>query len=269
MNKKIKIYGSEGYVGKAVCDLLVSNYQLIKIDPSLSKTSQTKAKKSKSDLAIICVPTPQKKDGACDISIVEEVVKECNSPLILIKSTIPPGTTKKLKKKYKERICFSPEYIGEGNYFVPYWKDYPHPTKMKYHSFQIFGGDRKDTNQLINIFQPVMGPDCRYFQTDSTSAELVKYTENLWLGTKVTFCNEVYRIAKVLGVDYNDLREMFIADGRVGRMHTMVTEGNFGFGGKCLPKDINALAKVSKKAGYIPEFVKAVLENNDRFRKDN
>ena len=263
---KIAIIGSEGYVGRAVKRLLKNHYQIIPYD-IIGVGSWEEV--NKCQLAIICVPTPMKKDGSCDISIVEKTVSRLQVPIILIKSTIPPGTTKKLKKKYKKRIVFSPEYIGEGNYFIPFWKGYPHPTKIKYHNFQIFGGDRKDTNVWVEIFQRVLGPDCRYIQTDSTTAELTKYMENSWGATKVTFCNEFYRIAKIFGVDYRELRELFLLDGRTERMHTSVFEGNYGFGGKCFPKDVNAIVKASKKAGYKPKFLEEVLRSNKRFRKDN
>jgi len=271
MIKRIKVYGSRGYVGKAIVNLFEGHYYILEDDPILliSFNNVKHTSKEIGDLAIVCVPTLMKEDGSCDISIVESVIKKAGEPLILIKSTIPPGTTKKLKLKYNKRICFSPEYIGEAGYMIPFWKGYPHPTDMKYHDFQIFGGDRKDTNELIQVFQKVLGPHCKYIQTDSTTAEVTKYMENAWLATKVTFCNEFYNIAKVFGVGYNELRELFLLDGRVERMHTSVFEESFGFGGKCLPKDNNAIIKACEEEGYIPYLLREVLNSNKRFITNN
>jgi len=279
MVKKIAVIGY-GYIGRAVVNLFKDHYEVLARDQEKEYFFRDNVAEgfiqkndyhnvNRHDLAIICVPTPMKEDGSCDISIIEDVVKGCDCPLILIKSTVPPKTTEMLRKKYKKRICFSPEYLGEGKYFMPFWKNYPHPTEMKYHYFQIFGGAREDTQQLVEVFQRVLGPNCQYWQTDSTTAELVKYMENSWGATKVTFANEFYRIAKAFGVDYRELRELFLLDGRVERIHTAVFEGKFGFGGRCFPKDVNAIVKASEEAGYSPDLIKEVLKSNKKFIKDN
>lgn len=279
--EKIAIIGF-GYVGRAVWKLLADYYNILIYDPKFINEDKglgsneipkgvvdKKEKLNEADLAIVCVPTPMGEDGSCDISIVEENIKELEVPLILIKSTIPPTTTKNLKEKYKKRIVFSPEYIGEGKYFVPFWKGYPHPTDMKYHNFQIFGGDRKDTKEMVEVFQQVLGPDCQYFQTDSTTAEMVKYMENSWGATKVTFCNEFFNICEAFGIDYREVRELFLLDKRVERIHTSVFENKRGFGGKCFPKDLKAIIKASKKAGYSPKLLEEVSNTNERIKKEN
>lgn len=113
-----------------------------------------------------------------------------------------------------------------------------------------------------------MGPFCKYLQTDSTTAELVKYMENCWLATKVTFCNEFFDIANTFGVDYNELRELWLLDGRVGESHTIVYEENRGFGGKCLPKDTEALYGKIEDEGYsyIAKLLEAVINTNKQRR---
>ena len=264
---KVAILGSEGYVGKAFVNFF-DRYEIIKYDPVLKEKSATKQEVNSCFLSLIAVPTQMAKDGSCDTSIVEQSVKWLKTPLILIKSTIPPSTTERLKKKYKKRIVFSPEYLGEGKYTTPFWK-YPHPTDVKWHDFMIVGGDRKDTNEIIEIVQPILGPNCRYYQTDATSAEMVKYAENSWAGQKVVFCNELYEICEVFGVDYREMREMFLLDGRVERIHTSVFKHKRGYSGKCLPKDINAIVYASKKAGYRPRLLEEVIRSNRRFRKMN
>lgn len=261
--KKVALIGN-GYVGQSYAKLFKDS---LIYSRTLEKNGEIdKDDINKCDLAIICVPTPMKEDKSCDISAVESTLEWLNTPLILIKSTIPPGTTKKLKEKYKKRICHSPEYVGEGGYYIPFWQ-YPHPTEPQHHSFMIIGGDQKDRDDILDIFYPVLGATKTYYQVDETTSELIKYMENCAIATKVTLCNEFYEIAKTFGVSYSQLREGFILDERQGKMFTSVFKDKRGFGGKCLPKDVNALVKATMIAGYIPKFLEAVIENNERLRE--
>lgn len=114
--------------------------------------------------------------------------------------------------------------------------------------------------------QKFMHADTKFYQTDLKTAELVKYMENSWLATKVTFCNEFYEIAKTLDVDYNELRELWLADKRINRSHTLVYPDKRGFSGKCLPKDISAIVKKLEEIGYEPKFIKKILEENERLK---
>jgi UDPglucose 6-dehydrogenase len=173
-----------------------------------------------------------------------------------------------LAQKYKreDTLVFSPEYIGEGGYPVPFWENIPHPTEMRTHSFHIFGGSKTATAKIIEFFKPVAGPFAKFIQTDSTTAELTKYMENAWIATKVTFVNEFYNIADVFHVDYNELRELWLLDGRTNRSHTLVYPEKRGFDGKCIPKDTSGILEAAKKAGYTPQLLSAVIEANDRFR---
>ena len=137
-----------GYVGKAVGNLLSSKHDII-----VKEIENTYVECNMCDVAVICVPTPMRQDGEVDISIVEEAVKNIDCGLIIIKSTIPPGTSEYLANKYKKNIVFSPEYIGEGNYPLPYWEGVPHPTDMSKHQFTIFGGPGFSTRYAVKVFQ--------------------------------------------------------------------------------------------------------------------
>jgi UDPglucose 6-dehydrogenase len=262
---KIGIIGF-GYVGKAMYELLKNHYEILIYDPA-KEDSNTKEEINKCDLGIVCVPTPDSHDR-CDTSIVKETIDWLETPLILIKSTVEPTTTSKLIQETGKHIVFSPEYIGEGKYFQPFWK-YPHPTEIKYHSFQIFGGDKKDCSQLVDIFKKVMGADVVYSQTDSTTAECVKYMVNTWGAMKVTFANEWFEIAKGFGVDYNELRDLFLLDGRTEKIHTLVFPDKRGFDGKCFPKDLNAIIFASRTTGYDPRLLEEVNNSNKKFNKLN
>jgi len=267
MNKtKICIIGGRGYVGKSLVAFFNSHD---------SFTTYVKEKDyqavgcDEAEIAIVCVPTQMAEDGFCDTSIVQKVVEECKQDIILIKSAVPPGTTDLLKIKTGKRIVVSPEYIGEGKYTMPYWQNLPHPTDMTKHDFQIFGGDRKDTNIFVELFSRILGPYCRFYQTNPVTAELTKYMENCFFATKITFCHEFSRIAEVFGVDYHELRELWLADGRVNRGSSAVFDmENRGYGGKCLPKDISAIYHAAKFLGHDSGFLKQVMQTNSELRGD-
>lgn len=249
-----------GYVGKA--------YQKLFPDAVIYNRhieGTNKDEINKCELAIVSVPTKMLEDGSCDTSIVEEVVSWLETPLILIKSTIPPGTTERLKKQTGKRICHSPEFVGEGGYFVPFWK-YVHPNEPIYHDFMIIGGEPKDRDDILDFFYPILGATKTYYQVDATTSELIKYFENCTIAAKVTLSNEFYNIAKAFSVSYPQIREGLVLDKRLGEMFTIVYKNRRGFDGKCLPKDVNAIIYASKEKGYKPEFLEEVLRSNDRFK---
>jgi len=254
---KVAIIGGTGYVGKAYAKLFPDAYLY-------SRSVGTKEEVNKCELAIICLPTPMREDGSCDTSIVEEAVGWLETPLILIKSTIPPGTTKRLKEASGKRICHSPEYVGEGGYYVPFWL-FPHPTEPQHHSFMIIGGASEDREEIMDIFYPVLGATKTYYQVDETTSELIKYMENCAIAAKVTLCNEFYNIAQAFGVSYSQLREGFVLDERQGKMFTVVYKNRRGYDGKCIPKDVNGIINASKKAGYKPFFLEELEKSNKRF----
>ncbi len=131
----------------------------------------------------------------------------------------------------------------------------------------IIGGRREATKKIVDIFIRVNGPTVRFMRTDAKTAEVIKYTENMWIATKVTFVNEMYDVCEALGVDWQDVREGWLMDTRVERTFTAVFHDKRGFEGKCLPKDTKALAHSSKEAGYEAKFLQDVIDNNNRIRK--
>jgi len=261
--KKVAIIGY-GYVGKAMANFFSNHYEIKIIDPAYDK-SDAKAEINKCDLAVVCVPTPMLKDYSCDTSMVEDVVSWLKTKVIWVRSTIEPGTTEKLKKKYKKRIVFSPEYLGESKYFTPY--DFHFDEKKS--PYIILGGDKKDTNYVLSFIAPIMGPCKQFPQTDSTTAEVVKYMENTFFALKVTFVNEMFDICSAMGLDFYEVRDLWTMDPRLNPMHTMVFEDNRGYGGKCFPKDVNGIIEAAKKAGYKPELLMKMAKVNEKFRKQN
>ena len=276
--KKICIVGY-GYVGKAFYEFFKSynHYEVFAYDNS--KEIQEKypfVKKDSNilnsvDLVVVCVPTPSKDDGSADISFIEDILSRIkNKILVLIKSTIPPNTTNNLSKTYPHlRLVFSPEYIGESSYNLPY--PYNFNKEVIKTPYFIFGGNLEDTTEIVDIFTKIAGPVKEYIQTRSLNAEICKYMENCFFATKIIFCNEFYKICEAFGADYNTVREIWLKDPRITKTHTAIydKDKNQCFGGKCLPKDLSAIVKHSTKNGYKPEFLEAVWRSNKRIREKN
>jgi UDPglucose 6-dehydrogenase len=218
----------------------------------------------KYDIGFICVPTPMLPDGSCDISYVERAIEENKNDvkIFVIKSTVPPGTTKKIDCSYGQiNIIFSPEYFGETIHANGYNYD-----------FVIFGYNKNIPEALYKVtelYKNHYTGEIRFYFTDSTTAELVKYMENSFLALKVTFCNEFYRLANRLGVNYDELRELFIADPRVGRSHTFVYRDHPYYESKCLDKDVPAIISFAEKMGAEMDLMYTVKAVNEKFRNES
>jgi len=208
------------------------------------------------ELGFICVPTPQMDDGCCDTSCVREAYARFGrlARYWCIKSTVEVGTTESLGTN----ICFSPEYYGES---------LGHPlADVSRETFVILGGPAHVTHPFAVAWSLVTNSCTRIYQTDARTAELCKLMENSWLATKVSFCNQFYDLAGAAGVDWHELRELWLADPRVSRSHTYVYPNNRGWGGKCLPKDTANLCAWARQQGQPATLIEAVREYNARLR---
>ena len=260
MKKKIAVIGT-GFVGQAFIKFIGDNFLFITYDIN-DNTEYPKKEIDSCDLAVICVQTPMNNDGSCNISYVENAISKIDTPLIMIKSTIPPGTTDKLIKSTGKHIVFSPEYIGESKYFNPIYKS------MKEIPFNIVGGNHVDVKKVFEILENISGPYCVYYACSAVEAEIIKYMENSFFATKVAFTNQFYDIAKIYNANWHKIREGWLLDERIGRGHTTVFADNRGFSGKCLPKDISAITKAAEDNGYTPGILRAVIDYNNQLRKD-
>jgi UDPglucose 6-dehydrogenase len=209
--------------------------------------------------AFIAVPTPARPNGACDTAIVENVLSWIESDIIVIRSTVSVGTTERLARATGKNIVFQPEF-GPGETPDHHFSD------LRRIRWVILGGDRPSTVAVTDLYKTTFNADLTIYQTDSRTAELTKYMENCFLAVKVTFCNEFYDIAQGLGVDYNELRELWLLDPRVGRSHTFVLPDDRGFGGKCLPKDLRAMTYTAEGAGCSPTLLLATAQANAAVR---
>lgn len=215
------------------------------------KIINTKQEGVKYDIAFICVDTPYVEGKAtCDITEVVNAINETEADLFVIKSTILPGTTERLIAETGKHIVFSPEYYGGTQ----------HCNNFEF-DFTIIGGDRKDAKKLIQALQDVYDARHTFHITDARTAELVKYMENSWLATKVSFCQQFYAIGKKVGVDYEELRELFLLDPRVNRAHTFVYEDHPWWSSHCLNKDVPAIADA-----YDATLLKSVISFNEKMK---
>lgn len=182
-------------------------------------------------VAFVCVPTPYSgEDTPCDLFEVKNAVLSHDADVYVIKSTILPGTTDNLKLQTGKRIVYSPEYKGET------------PNSLNYEfPFTILGGEKSDCDYVVQQIQKCYDGRHKYIVTDSKTAELVKYMENAFLATKVSFCVQFWELAKSLGVSYTELRELFLLDPRVHPSHTLVFENAPYWDSHCLSQDMNAI----------------------------
>lgn len=256
---KIGIIGL-GHVGATMRDLFQAHAELVTYDHA-GALAYPHDELAGCDFAVICVSTPPSPDGSCDTSNVIEAVKRLPTPRILIKSTIPPGTTDELADATGKAICFSPEYVGESTYHQPFWGESAAGVP-----FVILGGQPEARRYFIDCLLPVLGPSKVYFQCTAREAEVIKYMENAFFATKVSFVNEFFEICRAVGADWHTVREGWLLDPRVEPMHTAVFAASRGYAGKCLPKDTAAIVRAAQKAGYHARLLAEVERSNARFR---
>ena len=264
----------QGFVGSAIREGLKDFYKVRTYDIDKSKCNSTHEKVCVlSDIIFVCIPTPMRKSGECDTRLLEGVVKriddECrsdanrNRPTLVLKSTIPPGTTKRIDSSVMLDVCFSPEFLTEANSF----NDFKNQTRI------IIGGN-PDINcagakKVKSMFRKPF-PRIPIVVTKSETAEMVKYFINCFLASKVTFANEMYQICDASNLDYDKVCEYALYDSRIGKSHLSVPgpDGDFGFGGHCFPKDLAAMIHYGDLYGVSADLLDAVQNKNNTLRSD-
>jgi UDPglucose 6-dehydrogenase len=261
MPARIAIIGM-GHVGTAMHDLFRQHAETVTYD-AVWPEDYPAQELAECDAGVICVDTPMAADGACDTSHVRAAIERIPVATVLLKSTVPPGTTDLLTRTTGKQICFSPEYVGESSYHHPFWPGGPRDVP-----FMILGGEPAVRRLFIELFQPVLGPSKVYFQCTAREAEIIKYMENAYLATKVSFVNEFRRICDTFGADWHTVREGWLLDPRIEPAHTAAFAIAPGFAGKCLPKDLSAIIRAAADAGYRPALLAEVLSSNERLRDE-
>jgi len=211
------------------------------------------------DICYVCVPTPSREDGSCDVSIVEKVVNELNDNnykgIVAIKSTVKPTTTKTLSDKTNLTLCFVPEFLRERCAISDFTEN---------HDLLAVGTDSKE------VFEKIKKCHGHYPKTHSmmspTEAELLKYYSNVYNATKIIFANEFYEICQTLGVDYSRVKDTFVKRGTTKDMYLDVNENFRGYGGVCLPKDTKALSSFVKELGLNLSLFETLDKENNKFK---
>lgn len=267
MNQLIKIKVGiigQGFVGNAVRHRMEKYFEVFYYDKDPNKESNVDSIYSvqdNSDVVFLCVPTPMKKTGECDTSIIEMLLSQLNNKptTVIIKSTIPPGTTEMFIKTYTNlSIVFNPEFLTEANAI----NDYNNQKR-------IILGMTKNIESVINVFKASF-PLADIIIINPTSAEMVKYITNTFLSTKISFANEMYQICEMLNISYDTVMNTALHDERLGKSHWRVPglDGDFGYGGHCFPKDISALKFHANKNGVPTQVLDAVIDKNDQVRRN-
>jgi len=268
---KIGIVGN-GFVGSSVaygfspqtgCDASVKIYDKdeSKSTHSLSDVLNT------SDYVFVSVPTPSNPDGSISLNIIYDIFDEIDflnnrtDNVILLRSTVVPGTTRELKKRHpKLNIVFNPEFLTERSAKF----DFINQSRF------ILGGNKRNTDKVSLLFKERFGESIPVIQTNYESAEMIKYMNNCYFATKVSFLNEMYQIANKCGANWDDAVEGFVRDGRVGHSHMAVPgpDGKFGFGGSCFPKDVQAMINFSDSLGVSSNTLNGAWETNLKVRPE-
>jgi UDPglucose 6-dehydrogenase len=244
---KIVVIGF-GNIGKAVREEFKALHPAV-CDPFIAEYKEKP--QGCFDVGFVCVPTESAADGSCDVSAVEDAVGRFKDSVgaLVIKSAVPPGTARRLRNETGAAVAVSPEYYGLTAHSK---RDMP---------FVILGGEPRATAEAARAYSLVKAGSFRIFRTDYETAELAKYMENCFLALKVTFCSEFADIAEGFGVEYEDLRELFTLDERVGASHTFVYKDKPFYDSHCLNKDTLALLSF---AGDRAPLMRAMADINLR-----
>ena len=257
---KVGIIGN-GFVGEAQAFAFSPTYEIKVYDVDPLKSINTLDEVHNCDVVFVCVPSPMNEDGSQNLTYIEDVFDNADpGPVYVIKSTVIPGTTRLLQKKYKDlSIVFSPEFLTQRTAKLD----------MMTQARVIFGGDDITTGALEKFYSKRF-KNRNYIHTDPTTAELIKYMNNTFFATKVSFMNEFKILANKLGVDWETAVWGFASDHRLGDSHLDVPgpDGKLGFGGTCFPKDINAIIDVANNKEVDMKVLKAAWETNLKVRPE-
>ena len=262
-----------GFVGGATAHVLKKEHELFLYDkykePYNSKNNLDEIALN-TECAFICVPTPMQNSGKIDYSNIhnsitsllkktEQIGRNPKDLLVIIRSTAVSGTTDELAKKYPFSFGFNPEFLREK---------YAIEDMEKTNRVVIGANNPEDSKKIERIYKPIF-PDASYVFVDRKTAEMIKYVANGMLTGQVALANEFYQICKATGVNYDSVKDVILLDERIGRnIDVPGPDGELGFGGKCFPKDLNALIYLARESMYRPYLLEEMWRLNEKVRKD-
>ena len=275
-----------GFVGGAMGHLCKENnvkfcvYDIVKKDESsalqtfssLSDIVGFSEKRNETNIYFICVPTPSNAEGQCDTSIVENVITNLNSlvtkkSIVIIKSTVQPGTTRKFTNKTNTllNIVFCPEFLTEKNF----------KRDMYNADFVLLGFNNLENEELLTTTSNIMKLLYKHKTVDVyhrsyEECEMFKYTINVYLSVKVWYFNEIYELCGKFGIDYSQFRQDLLPlEPRIGMSHTVVPgDHGRGFSGSCLPKETRGMKFLQGSLGIPNKVLDEILKRNSQLRNE-
>jgi len=218
------------------------------------------------EVIFITVGTPSTDDGDVDLSQIEGIVTTIannlnNYKVIVIKSTVPVGTTRKIKEFLIKRVehsqfdvVMNPEFLREGKALY----DFFHPDRV------VVGIENDSSIEIMKeIYRPLYLIETPFVFCNYETAELIKYASNAFLATKISFINQVANLCEAVGADIHIVAKAMGMDGRIG---SKFLHPGPGFGGSCLPKDTRALVKIGDKYAVNMSLIKEVIKINEQQR---
>lgn len=234
----------------------------------LSFTSNYAEALKEAEAAFICVGTPPDEDGSADLQYVLAVAREIGRNIsdyivVVTKSTVPIGTSEKVRKAVADEIAArkvdikfdvasNPEFLKEGSAVADFMK----PDRV------VVGVDSEEAKELMTrLYRPMLLNNFRVIFTDIPSAEMIKYAANSMLATRISFMNDLANLCELVGADINMVRKGIGSDTRIG---SKFLYPGCGYGGSCFPKDVKALIKSASDYDYSLEILKSVENVNNR-----
>jgi UDPglucose 6-dehydrogenase len=262
--KKIGIVGN-GFVGNSVAFGFSPTHEIRIHDKDPKKDLNTLEEVLECDYVFVCVPTPMNQDGSINLDIVHRALQEIEvyntkNNIIILKSTMIPGTVEALQHMYSTlNIVFNPEFLTERTAKLDFL------TQARI----ILGGDKKYTSKVKQLFKERFA-HCYVIETDTTTAELIKYMNNVFFASKVSIMNEFKQVCDKVGADWKTALQGFAADQRIGDSHLNVPgpDGKMGFGGSCFPKDINAFISLAENYDVDVHTIKGAWATNLEVRPE-
>ena len=240
-------------------ELVIKNYKNKKLKFSTNLKDSIK----KSDIIFICVGTPTKKNSnGADLTQIYSVSKEISKcinkfKIIITKSTVPVTTGDEIEKIFKKKviknkfsIVSNPEFLREGEAI----RDFIYPDRIV-----VGSNDKKSKNILRNLYAPLISKGAKFISTNRRAAELIKYSSNAFLATKITFINEIANLCEKTGVDVEDVSIGIGLDKRIG---SRFLRAGPAYGGSCFPKDTKAIINTADKFKTDLSVIKSVIKSN-------
>ncbi len=248
-----------GFVGNAVYQNLRDKVECKVYDVDKNRSLNTLGEVILQDFIFVCLPTPMREGGECDLSILDNFFDNLPEHVIgtfVIKSTVPVGTTKKYSERHN--VIHNPEFLTARNAV----EDFRNSER------NIVGGDEELCKEFVDFFGDVF-PKIPSLIVSSDESEAIKYFSNVFLAYKVAYFNKIYDVCEVTKMNYKNVSFGVATDSRIGKSHTQVPgiDNDRGFGGTCLPKDLNSLIVQMERIGVNADMFKEVWKYNQQVRK--